>query len=70
MAAEIEVKAADLPQVKQRLAELAETIQRQRSLLQAWEPRVRCPQCGKRYSESACGPTHAIVSALVKGEIG
>ena len=35
-----------------------------RDLLQAWEPRVICPQCGQRYSCRACGPTHAVVSAI------
>ncbi len=39
-----------------------------RSCLQAWEPRVRCPQCGQRYSDLACGPTHAVVAQLVRGE--
>lgn len=34
-------------------------------LLRAWEPRIGCPQCGRRYRERACGPTHALVAALV-----
>lgn len=36
-----------------------------RGLLIAWESRVVCPQCGQRYTERACGPTHAVVHALV-----
>lgn len=34
-------------------------------LLVAWETRVLCPQCGKRYTAVGCGPTHAIISARV-----
>lgn len=34
-------------------------------LLQAWEPRVKCLQCGQRYSKPPCGPTHASVAALI-----
>jgi hypothetical protein len=48
-------------------SEAAEMIESLRSLLQAWEPRVRCPQCGQRYSGSACGPAHAIAWHLVQG---
>ena len=36
-----------------------------RDLLQLWEPRVNCPQCGERYRHRACGPTHAVIHALV-----
>lgn len=65
--AAIEVRVADMPQVRAALTEAAETIEGLRVLLQAWEPRVRCPQCGQRYSERACGPAHAIVWFRVKG---
>ena len=61
----LEVHVADLPQVKAALDEAAEVITALRDLLQAWAPRVRCPQCGERYSGRACGPTHAIVKNLV-----
>ena len=60
-AADIHVTIADLPQVQAALAEAAEEIGILRHLLAEWEPRVRCPQCGCRYSERACGPTHAII---------
>ena len=49
------------------MAEATEKIEALRSLLEAWEPRVVCPQCGQRYSEQACGPTHAIVWSHVHG---
>jgi hypothetical protein len=62
-----DVRVADLPQVRAALEEAAETIGVLRSLLQAWEPRVRCPQCGNRYSEAPCGPAHAIVAFQVAG---
>jgi hypothetical protein len=65
--AEVRVTVTDLPLVKAALAENAETISTLRSLLQAWEPRIRCPQCGQRYTDSACGPTHAIVWFHVTG---
>ena len=39
----------------------AREARRLRDLLQAWEPRVTCPQCGQRYAERACGPTHALL---------
>lgn len=64
--AEVRVKIADLPEVKAAMDEAAEMISRLRDLLQAWEPRVICPQCGQRYSDTACGPTHAVVMALVR----
>lgn len=63
--ASISVKIADLPQVQAAIAEAAEMIRRLRELVQEWEPQVRCPQCGKRFSESACGPGHAVVWALI-----
>lgn len=63
--AEVTVKAAGLPEVKAMFAQAAETIARLRDLLEAWEPRVRCPQCGSRYSDSPCGPTHTAVFALI-----
>jgi hypothetical protein len=56
--------------VRQALSETDEMIESLRSLLQAWEPRIRCPQCGQRYGERACGPTHAIVWHLVQGGTG
>lgn len=62
-----DVRVADLPQVKAALARFAEEIGALRSLLQAWEPRVLCPQCGKQYSEWSCGPTHGIVKVQVFG---
>jgi len=45
--------------------ELIRLAARRRSLLEAWEPRVTCPQCGERYSATACGPTHALVHDAV-----
>jgi hypothetical protein len=60
---EVEVRVADLPQVKAALARASEEIAALRALLQAWEPRLRCLQCGERYSERSCGPEHAIVRA-------
>jgi hypothetical protein len=67
-AAEVQVKVADLPQVKAAFAEAAELVCSLRDLLQVWEPRVRCPQCGQRYAAWACGPTHASVAHLVRGD--
>lgn len=63
--AAVSVKIADLPQVQAAMADATEMIRRLRELAQEWEPHVRCPQCGKRFSESACGPGHAVVWALV-----
>jgi len=63
--ASAEIHIADLPQVKAAMDDAAELIRRLRSLLQEWEPRVTCPQCGQRYSAVSCGPTHAAVWALV-----
>jgi len=51
-------------------AETNDEIEALRGLLQAWEPRVICPQCGERYTTTACGPTHAIVHHLVYPEGG
>lgn len=66
----VEVRVADLPMVKETLEKAAETIQSLRHLLQAWEPSVRCAQCGQRYSEQACGPTHAFIYSQVHpGEV-
>ena len=65
--AAVRVTTGDLPQVQRALAEAAEKIEALQSLLQQWEPRVLCPQCGQRYSERACGPTHAIVWFHVHG---
>jgi hypothetical protein len=62
---EVHVTIADLPEVKARMDEAAELIHRLRGLLREWEPRVTCPQCGQRYSATACGPAHAAVWALV-----
>jgi hypothetical protein len=45
--------------------EPAETVEALRSLLRAWEPRARCPQCGQRYAARPCGPAHAEVRHLV-----
>lgn len=50
-----------------RITELEETVAQMKFLLQVWEPRVICPQCGNRYTQPACGPTHAIVENLVYG---
>jgi hypothetical protein len=69
-AATLEVKIADLPQVKAALAEAAETITALRDLLQAWAPQVNCPQCGQHYDAWACGPTHGIIKVLVWPETG
>jgi hypothetical protein len=68
-AAKAEIKIADLPQVRDALQQAATLITDLRSLLQSWEPRVRCPQCGLRYSDLACGMTHASIMAMVKGEL-
>jgi hypothetical protein len=68
--AQVEIRVADLPQVREALDEAAKMITALRGLLQEWEPRVRCLQCGRRYHDEACGPTHAIVWHLVKGEGG
>lgn len=39
-----------------------------RDLVQSFEQRVVCPQCGNRYTTSlACGPSHALVARLVLG---
>ena len=62
---EVEVRVADLPQVKAALARASEEIAALRALLQTWEPRLRCLQCGERYSERSCGPEHAIVRARI-----
>jgi hypothetical protein len=48
-----------------KAAEADQTIATLRAILKAWEPRVLCGQCGQRYSELPCGPTHAIVKAQV-----
>lgn len=37
---------------------LEDSVDFLRGVLTAWEPRVRCPQCGQRYSETACGFAH------------
>lgn len=63
--APVEVRVTDLPQVQAAMGEAAEVITALRDLLQAWAPRIRCPQCGQRYDEWSCGPTHAIVRNLV-----
>lgn len=34
-------------------------------LVEAWSERVNCLQCGVRYKERACGPTHAVVTARI-----
>lgn len=65
--ATLSIKVSDLPQVKAALAKADETIGDLRHLLQQWEPRVVCSQCGQRYAERACGPTHAVVMAMVNG---
>lgn len=58
---EVKVRVTDLPEVKTALAKAAGEINALRALLLAWEPRLRCLQCGERYSERSCGPEHAIV---------
>lgn len=65
----IEVKIADLDEVKAVIERAGEEIAALRHLLREWEPRVRCLQCGERYSHRACGPTHAVISAQV-GRLG
>jgi hypothetical protein len=52
-------------EMEERLASGDKMTLELRGLLQAWEPRVSCPQCGQRYTKTACGPTHAIVANLV-----
>jgi len=59
------MRVADLPEVKAAFRDAAETISALRVLLEAWEPHVRCAQCGERYRDRACGPTHATVTALI-----
>lgn len=51
--------------LRQHIIDQSVTIVCLRSLLHEWERRVVCPQCGQRYQERACGPTHAEVFALV-----
>lgn len=63
--ATVGINLMDLPEVGAHFADAAGLIQRQRALLQAWEPRVRCPQCGGKYTDSPCGPSHAEIAALV-----
>ena len=67
--AEVRVKVMDMPQVRKMASDAADLIGRLRSLLREWEPRVTCPQCGQRYRDRACGPTHAAVWALVTGGV-
>lgn len=67
--ATVEVPIADVPQVKDALKRASVLIGDLRALLQSWEPRVLCPQCGLRYSDQACGATHAAIIAMVKGEL-
>ena len=62
---EVKVHVADAPQVKAALARASEEIAALRALLQAWELRLRCLQCGERYSERSCGPEHAIARARI-----
>lgn len=52
--------------VREALEPLIRELDDLRSLLQAWEPRVVCPQCGQRYAARACGPSHALVWASVR----
>lgn len=66
--ATLTVLVADLPEVKSAIAALTEDRDELRALCQVWEQRVNCPQCGQRYHQRACGPTHALVWHLVKGE--
>jgi hypothetical protein len=35
-------------------------------LLVSWADRVSDPQCGQRYSATACGPTHAVIWNLTR----
>jgi hypothetical protein len=64
----IQVNITGLPQVEQALNDAGTLINDLRSLLQAWEPRVRCPQCGQRYSGQACGTAHAAIIAMISGD--
>lgn len=52
--------------IQQNDSDSGELIETLRHLLQQWEQRVVCPQCGHRYSDRACGPTHAVVMNLVR----
>lgn len=65
--AQVTVRVADLPQVKATIRALENERDDLRGLLQAFVPRVGCPQCGLRYSERACGPSHAVVWRLIDG---
>lgn len=65
--ATLTVRLADMPQVKTLVKQLENEVDDLRHLLQEFEPRVRCRQCGERYSHRACGPSHAIAAALIKG---
>ncbi len=62
---EVKVKVADLPEVKAVLGRASDEIAALRALLQTWEPRLRCLQCGERYSDRSCGSEHAIVRARI-----
>lgn len=68
--AEISVTLADLPTVKALVERLENEVDDLRHLLQTWEERVTCLQCGERYTKRACGPTHAVIRAMVEGGSG
>jgi hypothetical protein len=50
---------------QEEIESLRDELNSLRWLLQLWEQRVVCLQCGNRYSDRACGPTHAIIHAEV-----
>lgn len=52
--AEVTVKLADFEEVKALLARLT-------AMVDAFMP--PCGQCGQRFYETACGPTHAVIAA-------
>lgn len=60
------VQVAGMPAVKRHVERLENEIDELRNLLQQWEPRVRCQQCGARYAHEACGPSHATIAAMVR----
>lgn len=70
LTATLDIRLQDLPEVQEVLKRAADEIADLRYLLRAWEPRVRCLQCGERYRHRACGPTHALVAAKIPDDDG
>ena len=66
--ADVEVHVTGIPQVREMIEAMSEELVLLRTLVQSWEPRVRCPQCGQRYLARACGPDHALIMHAVQGK--